>query len=170
MVGDRGECIKHLVDSPEGKYEVKEYHPKRSLKANSYYWELLSHLSTALRANRLELHEIMLQRYGQYAKGVDGNIRCVILEGDMNPSELGIHLELAEVMGDLRRYRIIKGSRYYDSKEMSALLDGLISECHEVGVDTLPPDELERLKGYVKTRNDQADGYSGKGQGIGLQA
>ena len=33
-----------------------------------------------------------------------------------------------------------------DSKEFAILLDGVISECNEVGIATLTPDEVARLK------------------------
>jgi len=35
-----------------------------------------------------------------------------------------------------------------DSKEMSNLIDGLVSECKEVGIETMTPQELKGLKGY----------------------
>jgi hypothetical protein len=37
-----------------------------------------------------------------------------------------------------------------DSKEFSMLLDGLIYECKEQGINTMTPAELLKLKGYVK--------------------
>ena len=43
-------------------------------------------------------------------------------------------------------YALIKGSHLYDSKEMSLLIDGIVSECKELGIETLTPAELERMK------------------------
>ena len=40
---------------------------------------------------------------------------------------------------------MLKGSSEYDTKEMSHLIDGLVSECKEMGIETLPPEELERM-------------------------
>jgi hypothetical protein len=34
----------------------------------------------------------------------------------------------------------------YDTKEMSVLIDGIVSEAKELGIETLTPDELERIK------------------------
>lgn len=31
-------------------------------------------------------------------------------------------------------------------KEMSVLIDGVISECKDLGIETMPPDELALLK------------------------
>jgi hypothetical protein len=33
-----------------------------------------------------------------------------------------------------------------DKKEMAHFIDGIVFECKQLGIETLPPDELERLK------------------------
>ena len=45
-----------------------------------------------------------------------------------------------------RTYLLLKGSHELNTKDMGILLDGIISECHEVGVDTATPDEIIRMK------------------------
>lgn len=157
MYGKKNEVIKWLIDSPDGLYEAKEYHPKRSLTANSYYWTLLSELAGRLRTTREELHEVMLKRYGQYLKDKDGNIVCVAVAPDTIMSDFDGHFEYHGPFNGYARYKVIRGSRTYDSKEFSILLDGLISECHEVGIDTMTPDDLLRLKGYEQTNKVYVD-------------
>ena len=44
-----------------------------------------------------------------------------------------------------RTYMMLRGSSDYDTKEMSRLIDGLVSECKEAGIETLPPEEIERM-------------------------
>jgi len=39
------------------------------------------------------------------------------------------------------------GSRTYDSKQMSNLIGLLVADCKEIGIEHLPPHELERLIG-----------------------
>ena len=41
---------------------------------------------------------------------------------------------------------MIKGSSEYDTGEMSRFIDGVISECKELGIQTMTPDEIEELK------------------------
>ena len=43
-------------------------------------------------------------------------------------------------------YKIYKGSSEMDSKEFAVLLDGVISECEQVGIPTLTPGEIAKLK------------------------
>lgn len=40
---------------------------------------------------------------------------------------------------------MLAGSSTYDTKEMSELINGLVTECKEQGIETLPPDELARM-------------------------
>ena len=48
-----------------------------------------------------------------------------------------------------RWYYQIKGSSEYNTAEMSRLIDGIVSECKELGIETLPPEELKRMmEGY----------------------
>ena len=42
-------------------------------------------------------------------------------------------------------YKVFRGSSTYDTKEMSILVDGVVSECQEQGIETLPPAELEKM-------------------------
>ena len=47
-------------------------------------------------------------------------------------------------------YRVYKGSSEYDTKEMSLLIDGIVHEAQNLGIETMPPNEIERLKGMWK--------------------
>ena len=47
---------------------------------------------------------------------------------------------------EFTHYKIYKGSSQMDSKEFAVLLDGVISECEQVGIPTLTPSEIEKLK------------------------
>lgn len=38
------------------------------------------------------------------------------------------------------------GSSTFDTKEMSVFIDGLVYECRQLGIETLPPEEIERMK------------------------
>lgn len=40
---------------------------------------------------------------------------------------------------------MLAGSSTYDTKEMSELINGLVAECKEQGIETLPPEELARM-------------------------
>ena len=50
-------------------------------------------------------------------------------------------------------YKIYKGSSEYDTKEMSILIDGVVSECEALGISTMTPNELEVLKNNWNASN-----------------
>ena len=50
-----------------------------------------------------------------------------------------------------------KGSSGYNTSEMSALIDGVVSECKEMGIETLPPEELERMMDAYDRKMERSD-------------
>lgn len=150
MIGKKSAVLKWLIDQPDKEYEINEHFDKRSRTANSYYWVLLTKLSGALHTSNDELHEIMLQRYGKYLTDVDGNTITVTVRCGVDIRRFGGHYVYYKDNGQFAAYMVLKGSHDYDTKEMSELLDGLISECKECGIETLTPSQLEELRGYEK--------------------
>lgn len=144
MIGNAKAIIQWLFDQQDADklYEIKEKKSKRSLTANAYYWSLLNQLASVMRMDNQECHFLMLIRYGQY--------EVVSIRSDVS---LHGYFKYYEVIGngfvngkEFTHYKIYKGSSQMDSKEFSVLLDGLISECEEVGIPTLTKTEVERLK------------------------
>lgn len=152
MTGSKADCIKFLVDAPDGMYSVKEWHERRSLDANAYYWALLTELAAAIRIDKDELHRILLSRYSIPLLTPEGRHVTVTLRSDIPTAYLPGYWIVIRESGKFTSYLRIKGSSDMDTKEFSRLLDGLIGECNEVGISTLLPAEVERLKGYVKTK------------------
>lgn len=148
MIGEKADVLKYLIDQPDGLYELSPWHPKRSLSANAYYWVLLAKLTGILGAARDEIHYELLRRYSVPYLNKDGKpVTAVTRSG---ADDLPGYWIMREQRGPRSGYIRIKGSSDMDSAEFSRLLDGLISECKEVGVETLPPHEVEKLRGYEK--------------------
>ncbi|MFR4439051.1 MAG: hypothetical protein ACLT46_04020 [Hungatella sp.] len=136
-------------------FSVKPYKKKRSLDANAYYWQLLTKLAEKVQISKPHMHNLMLRRYGQ-TESVDGKLVHLVLpeseQGERLAEESGhFHIrptsQVKEGM-DGRMYRtyvMLRGSSTYDTAEMSHLIDGLVSECQDQGIETLPPEELERM-------------------------
>lgn len=144
MIGNAKAIIQWLFDQQDAEklYEIKEKKSKRSLTANAYYWSLLNQLASVMRMDNQECHFLMLIRYGQY--------EVVSIRSDVS---LHGYFKYYEVIGngfvngkEFTHYKIYKGSSQMDSKEFSVLLDGLISECEEVGIPTLTKTEVAQLK------------------------
>lgn len=131
---------------------LKEYRKKRSLDANAYYWVLVEKIATLNGSSKSMVHNIMLENYGTLERTEDGNLMPVCIRDDIDHLYLDyMHLrptsKTLEKSGvRYRWYYLIKGSSQYNTTEMSALIDGIVSECKDLEIETLPPDELRRMK------------------------
>lgn len=134
---------------------LKTYRPGRSLTANAYYWVLVAKIAEAIGQNQAIVHNILLRRYGQM-KIIGGDIVTTLVldtveaEQEVLEDELE-HLKPTNVLKEgkdgrrWRVYRVMKGSSKYDTKEMATLIDGAVSEAREMGLETLPDAEVERM-------------------------
>lgn len=143
MIGNAQAIIAWLFEQDKEKiFEIKEKKKKRSLTANSYYWSLLNQLASVMRMDNQECHFLMLKRYGQY--------EVVSIRSDVSLHDYFKYYEeigKGKVNGkEFTHYKIYKGSSQMDSKEFAILLDGVRSECEEVGIPTLTPSEIAQLK------------------------
>lgn len=134
---------------------VKLWRDKRSLDANSYYWVLLSRLAEAVGISKPRAHNLMLRKYGQNLV-VDSQIAFLVIPDTEEAEETALEAESFHIRptsqvkqgkdGKMyRTYTVLAGSSTYDTKEMSELINGLVSECKEQGIETLTPDELARM-------------------------
>lgn len=146
--------IDSIKDKPL-RITVKQWKEKRSLDANAYYWVLLSKLAEAMKISNPRAHNLMLRRYGQNMTidGAGAYIRIPNTEKAeeiaLEASEYHIRPTSEVVTGNngvnYRTYVMLMGSSQYDTAEMSHLIDGLVSECREVGIETATPDELRHM-------------------------
>lgn len=150
MVGKADEVIKWLLSQDREKtFEVKPYHPKRSLNANAFCWHLCNEMANVLRTSKDEVYQEMLKRYGQ------SRVISVLSEIDISRfvkyyEEIGKgHVEGKE----FTHYRCFIGSSEYDSREMAILIDGIVDEAQELGIDTLPTTAVERMKALWQGQN-----------------
>lgn len=148
MIGNAEKIIQWLFQQDREKiFEIKEKKAKRTLTQNAYYWGLLHELAKALKIDNDTAHKMMLERYGTY--DVISVLNGIDLTGYFKYfDEIGS----GTVNGkQFTHYKIFKGSSQMDSKEFAVLLDGLISDCEELGIPTLTREEIAKLK-YIEMR------------------
>lgn len=142
MVGTIEKIIQWLFKQDKNKlYEVKEVKKKRSLNANNYFWEMTTQLANVLRKSKEELYFELLQRYGQ------SEMVSVTANVDVKPyfkyyTEAGQSVLNGKLF---KHYKVYKGSSEMDTKEMSILIEGLVSECEEQGIETKSKAEINSL-------------------------
>ena len=117
---------------------------KRSLDANAYFWVLVGKIADKLRASKDEIYFEMLKKYGQSI--------TVTVRAGLDLSRAGF--KYYELFKDgisagkpFEAYRVFIGSSQYDTREMSVLIDGVVQEAKELGIETLTPLELSEILG-----------------------
>ena len=117
---------------------------KRSLDANAYFWVLVGKIADKLRASKDEIYFEMLKKYGQSI--------TVTVRAGVDLSRAGF--KYYELFKDgisagkpFVAYRVFIGSSQYDTREMSVLIDGVVQEAKELGIETLTPLELAEILG-----------------------
>ena len=151
------ESCKRLWDAlgdQEITFSIKKRVIPRSLNANNYAWSLIEKLAVAVKSDKDSVYEEMLRRYGTGETYTDeaGN-ECKVLFSlrDGVPPRL-VARHYAEIgTGYIEgkkfiHYRALKGTSEYTSAEMAVFLDGIISECEELGIKTEPPEKSKEAK------------------------
>ena len=128
----------------------KLFRNPRGLSANAYMWELLQKLSVALKSTSEDVYRLMIHRYGFFypipvvPEDVDD------FTSKWQSSGIGWLIEQCgryEMYGkEVVELHCWPGSSSYDTKQMSVLIDGVIDECKQLDIETLPPEKLAIMK------------------------
>lgn len=128
--------------------EIKEAKKKRSKDANAYMWTLLGELSEVLNIDKITL-------YRQYVRNIGGNYQVVCVQNQAvndlcrgwEHNGIGWLTDTAESkLEGCTNVLLYFGSSTYNTKQMSRLLDLVIEDCKENGIEVLTPDELSLIK------------------------
>lgn len=137
------------------RISLKKWREKRSLTANAYYWTLVTKIADEINRSQIEVHNLLLRRYGTI-EVLDGTVVTMMIPDTDEAEQKTLMAETYHVKPtsktkigtDGRTYRayvMIKGSSDYDSKEMSRLISGTAQDAKEIGIEILPKEELERI-------------------------
>lgn len=137
-----------IKDKERLSVEVKEYRPKRSLDANALLWACLSEIAVALRADKWDIYLMMLKRYGKYTYiCVKPSVVDAVKAQWRECEEIGtVNINGQEAVQLLCYF----GSSTYNTKEFSVLLDGVIYEMKELGLDTPVDEDMRRALASVE--------------------
>lgn len=131
----------------ELRLKAVQWRERRSLDANAYYHVLLSQLAAKLDTTHDELHEQYIRRCAFPDRLSDGSAITVTLASFVPIETMGGYwMRIRESKdGKFIAYMKLKGSSDMDSAEMSKLIDEVVEDCKENGIDTATPDEQERM-------------------------
>ena len=134
--------------------EAVKYRAKRSLDANGLLWACLGEIAGVLRTDKWEVYLKMLKRYGKFTYIC---VRPSVVEA------MKLQWRECEVVGevDINGQKAVQmlcyfGSSTYNTQEFSVLLDGVISEMKEIGLQPPPTKEMQRALELWEKKNEKA--------------
>ncbi len=138
-----------IKDCEKLSVKVTKYRQKRSLDANAFCWTLLHKMSGKLGEPAEDIYREYIRNFGV----------CEIIPLREDAIERWCqdwksrgYGWITENMGECRTikgYYNIKcfyGSSSYTTEEMSQLIDAIVQDCKDLGIDTATPTEIERIK------------------------
>ena len=136
------------ADDKQYRLEIKEHKVKRSLDSNSYFWVLCGKLAEKTGIGRTEI-------YRSYIREIGGNsdllcIQDAAVEHFCKMWEVG-HIGrftdlLPSKLNGCTNVMVYYGSSDYDQPTMGRLIDMVVQDCKEQGIETLTPAELAAMK------------------------
>ena len=136
---------------------VKKLGKKRSLNANAYFHLLVGKIADKLHISKARAKNELLGRYGQREFTEKGQL-IISVRSDIDLMEReDLHCGIVGYGKvndtDFTHWAVIKPSHTYDSREMAALIDGTVEDAKELGIETMSPDDIERMKSLWKSGN-----------------
>lgn len=125
--------------------EIEVKRKKRSKNANSYFWELLQKLCFEMNVDLIEEYRKRVKELGICQTFELDNKNLATFEHLWNERGIAWFTEKVEQWANKTIINAYYGSSSYNSKQFSKLLDNLVQDCREVGIQTLDDLEINEL-------------------------
>lgn len=122
---------------------IQKYSESRSLKANAYLWSLITKIGNALRESKESIYLDMLKSYGQ---GGAVSVEERFAEDFCRTYKYHEELGQSELNGKMfKHYRFWVGSSEYNKAEFAVLLDGVVQEAKNLGIEVKSEEEINSI-------------------------
>lgn len=128
--------------------KITKHREKRSLNANSYFWVLCSKLAEKTQQNKTDIYREMIREIGNNFEILP--VRNDAVETFIKNWEHGRLGWICDIVGasDIEGYTDVCtyfGCSTYNSKQMSDLINCVVMECENQGIQTKRPDEIANM-------------------------
>lgn len=155
MTGNTQQVLMWLFDMDKDAVWDIEPHKERksrSLNANSYFHVLVQKLAQAQTPpiSLAKCKNMMIAAYGQpeYIDGQQAIIKSNVPQEKMQEIEY-LHTALVKISEENGTecyfYRIYRGTHTYNNMEMQKLIEGVVQECKDAGIETATPAEVQKM-------------------------
>nr|DAG75311.1 MAG TPA: NinB protein [Caudoviricetes sp.] len=131
---------------------IEKFKKKRSKNANAYMWQLCNKIAQALSKDgeyiytKEEIYRKAIREVGKFKDYPFAEVDKTLAYG-WSKIGIGYFTEELEV-----GYRMYYGSSSYDVPQMSRLIDYVVQDAKALGIETMTPEELSKLKAEWETR------------------
>lgn len=136
-----GAEIDEIKDADKLTVKATKCRKKRSLDSNGMLWACLGQIASALRTDKWEVYLLMLKRYGKFTYIVVRESAVEAVKRQWRETEV-----IGEVTVNGQKgiqMLCYFGSSTYNTQEFSVLLDGVISEMQEIGLQPPLPKDVQ---------------------------
>lgn len=134
--------IARLADADDRVYDIVPHKEKRSLNANALLWACIGEIANKMHMDNWSVYLDLLKHYGQYTYVLCKPHAVEKMKEIWRETE-----EIGEV--DVNGQKSVQllcyyGSSTYNTKEFSRLLDGVIQEMKNIGLEPPPSEQMQQ--------------------------
>lgn len=135
-------AMEHMPDlSKPVEVEIRTIRRKRSLNANAFLWSLCGKIAQAVGTTKEEVYRQAIHDAGKWDIYSGSEKALQSLAEAWNTSGIGYQSEMLSSGALMLFY----GSSSYNTQEMSRLIDWVVSEAEDQGIDASTPQERALL-------------------------
>lgn len=129
-------------------FDIKKHRKKRSLDANAYAWVLMDKIAKKLSISKTDVYRESIRDIGGVSEIVCVQDEAVDkLRQGWERHGLGWQTDtMPSKIEGCTNVVLYCGSSMYDTKQMSALIDKIVQDAKELGIETDTPEQIERYK------------------------
>ena len=147
--------------------EIKKHREKRSLDANSYCWVLCDEIAKELSKDgavfsKEDVYKEHIRIFGTFIPTIVTEVAFESFKEIWEKQGLGYQVEETSRKDKCIRINCYYGSSSYNTKEMSRLIESLVGEAQELGIETKPKEEIEAMLNEIEKNESSGDTKSGK--------
>ena len=132
--------------------------PIRSLNANAYFHVLVTKIAEKMKLGDMEVKHNLVIEYGTVMKDEDGQVVGIKLPSSVKVENVYKYAKWFDRREENGKYFdcyiIYKQTHTLDSGEMARLVDGVVKEAEELGIETLDQIKLKALTDKWEAREE----------------
>lgn len=135
--------------------EIKKHREKRSLDANSYCWVLCDQIAKELSKDgaifsKEDIYQETIRTFGTFIPFIVTEVAFDKFKEIWQRQGLGYQVEETARKDKCVRVNCYYGSSSYNTKEMSRIIEALVEQAKELGIETKPKEEIEAMLNEIE--------------------